>query len=307
MRIMTGLNSLSAISLALGCAALTSLSVGCASGSKKGFEGLRPSLEDTEKVEIKEPVLLRLKAEMGRVEKVAYTHRSQAKAFEEQELRHEKEEGLDFISQADTVKVGEPDSKSVSVFTQVLKIVKKDGVGDLHDFAMPEVDEKLEITADSLGKILKSGDYPPNSVFFVSPISLPEKPVSIGDTWTMDASWLSLEEMVPYQLQMVSILKGYWKCGDDTCAEIEISGDVGFQGPLKTAMDFKSTWRGRIYFALKAGTVVWSRTDSAERLLAERVRREVKSCLEAVLIEPAAFALKGMKGARCENMGKTEL
>ena len=288
-------------------ALVTGVSFGCAHTAKKSFEEIRPNLESAEKIELKEPVLLRLKAELGRLEKVAYTHRSLAKAYEETELRHEKEEGLDFISQAETLKVGEPDSKAISVFTQSLKVVKKDGVGDLHDFAMPEVDEKLEVTADSTGKILKSGDYPPNSVFYVSPISLPEKPVSVGDTWTMDASWLSLEEMVPYQLQMVSILKGFWKCGDDTCAEIEISGDVGFQGPLKTAMDFKSTWRGRIYFALKAGTVVWSRTDSAERLLADRVRRDVQSCLEATLIEPAAVALKGFKGPRCEKMGKTEL
>ncbi|RYZ77218.1 MAG: hypothetical protein EOP05_02560 [Proteobacteria bacterium] len=296
------------------CTLLASLGlVGCAHSSKSAtaaVAGLRPNLESMKPAEVKGPVTLRLKAEMGRTESVSYTHRSVAKAFEDQTLRHEKEEGLDFVSKAETLKVGTPDAKAVSVFTQSLSIVKKDGVGDLHDFAMPELDEKLEVTADSLGKILKSGDYPPESVFYVSPISLPENPVSVGDTWTMEASWLSLEEMIPYQLQMVSILKGFWQCGTgttaDTCAEIEISGDVGFQGPLTKAMNFKSSWKGRIFFALNAGTVLWSRTDSEERLIAERVRRDVDSCLEAVLIAPESLALQGLKGARCEKVPKAE-
>lgn len=298
--------------LILSTAILSSCAHKPASSGANAVAGLRPNIDSMKAAEVKGPVLLRLKAELGRNESVAYTHRSYAKAYEDQTLRHEKEEGLDFVSKAETLKVGTPDAKSISVFTQALTVVKKDGVGDMHDFAMPELDEKLEVTADSLGKILKSGDYPPESVFYVSPISLPENPVNIGDTWTMDASWMSLEEMIPYQLQMVSILKGFWQCGTgaagsataDTCAEIEISGDVGFQGPLQKAMNFKSSWRGRIYFALNAGTVLWSRTDSEERLVAERVRRDVDSCLEAVLIAPENLALQGFKGPRCEKVPK---
>ena len=264
------------------------------------------------------PVTLRLKAEMGRLEKVAYTHRSTSKSYEDQQLRHQKEDALDFTSQAETLKIEPLDSRSVQKFTQVLSVLKKDGNADLHDFAMPDLGEKLEVTADSLGHIWnvsthsgdKSGDYPPNSIFYVSPMSLPENPVSIGDTWTMQASWLSLEEMVPYQLDMVSILKGFWVCGDsktpDTCAEIEISGDVGFQGPLSQTLNFKSSWQGRIYFAINAGTVVWSRVDSEERLIADKIRRDVDSCLESSLIEPAASQLKGLKTARCETHAKNE-
>ncbi len=267
---------------------------------------VRPNAEGMAPTKLSGPVTLRLKAPVGRLEQVAYSHRATSNSFEDQQLRHHKEDSLDFVSQAETVKVSTGDAQGIQRFTQVLSVLKKDGVADLHEFAMPDLGERLEVTADSLGHIVKSGDYPPNSIFYVSPMSLPEKPVSAGDTWTMQASWLSLEEMVPYQLDMVSILKGFWTCGKDTCAEIEISGDVGFQGPLSQTLQFKSTWQGRIFFALEAGTVVWSRTDSEERLIADKVRRDVDSCLEAVLIEPSDVKLPGLKGARCEPIAKTE-
>jgi len=267
---------------------------------------MRPQAEGLAPVKLPEPVTLRLKAEMGRTEKVAYTHRATSNSYEDNQLRHKKEEALDFTSQAETLKVEPADANGIARFTQVLSVLKKDGNADLHDFAMPDLGEKLEVTADSVGHIFKSGDYPVNSIFYVPPMSLPEKAVSVGDTWTMQASWLSLEEMVPYQLDMVSILKGFWKCGSDTCAEIEISGDVTFQGPLAAAFQFKSQWHGRTYFAMNAGTVIWSRVDSDERLVAERVRRDVDSCLEAVLIEPSSEALQDLKGARCAPIQKSE-
>lgn len=281
---------------------------GCAHAQKTSApsaSALRPSAEGLVAANVAQPVTLRLKAVVGRTEVVQYTHKSDSNAYEEGQLRHHKEESLDFTSQAETLQVEPADASGVQRFTQMLSVLKKDGNADLHDFAMPDLGEKLEVTADSTGHIFKSGDYPPNSIFYVPPMSLPAKPVSIGDTWTMEASWLSLEEMVPYQLQMVSILKGFWKCGTDTCAEIEISGDVDFQGELAKAMQFNSTWHGRIFFAMDAGTVVWSRTDSDERLIADKVRRDVDSCLEAVLIQPASEAL-AIHGERCAIVKKTE-
>jgi hypothetical protein len=286
------------------------LASGCAHGPQSAeqvLEAMRPKAEGLKPVKLEEPVTLRLKAEMGRTEKVSYTHRAVSNSYEDNQLRHKKEDALDFTSQAETLKVEPADSNGVSKFTQVLTILKKDGSADLHDFAMPDLGERLEVTADSLGHIFKSGDYPPNSIFYVSPMSLPEKPVSIGDTWTMQASWLSLEDMVPYQLDMVSILKGFLACGSDTCADIEISGQVTFQGPLlQSSLQFKSQWQGRTYFAMNAGTVIWSRVDSDERLISEKVRRDVSSCLEAVLVEPQSEALQGLKGSRCEPIQKTD-
>lgn len=275
----------------------------CASKAPKNSNvEYKPLAKGLEPLKVETPVELRLKADANRVEKVSYFHRSRSRSFEDNQVRTQKDETLEFVSQATTVKV-EADKDR---FTQVLTTSGKQGAANLNDFAMPEVGEKLEVTANSRGKILKSGDYPDNSIFFVSPISLPEAAVSVGDTWTMQSNWLSLGELVPYRLDMLSILKGFWKCGAHRCAEIEISGEVGLQGPIAQSMAFKSLWRGRIYFDVDAGTVVWSRVDSDESFSSGNVRRDVSSCLEAVLTEPEDTKIPGIGKPTCQGGPTTD-
>lgn len=286
------------LALALPLALLLSA---CASSGSKNLMALPPGAKgELPTVKMKEPVFLRLKAEPKSTETVEYYHVSASRAFEEKELRHEKTETLSFTALAETTKTEKlppPDAAStegaapLERFTQSITVTKKDGTVGLHDFAMPEVGERLEVVTDSRGKILKAGDWPTNSIFYVSPISLPEEAVSVGDTWTMQASWLSLEDMVPYELDMVSILKGFVKCGNDTCADIEVNGNVGMQGALRQALVFRSEWRGRLLFALGAGTVAWSRVNSEELFAYDRVRRMVGSCLEAALREPGVSSV----------------
>ena len=257
----------------------------CASGAKTG-EPLPPGAKgELPSVKMSGPVTLRLKAEPKSSETVEYFHVSASRAFEGKELRHEKTETLTFTAQAETVK------SENERFTQAITVTKKDGTVGLHDFAMPELGERLEVVSDSRGKILKAGDWPSNSIFYVSPVSLPEQAVEVGDTWTMQSSWLSLEDMVPYELDMVSILKGFVKCGNDTCADIEVNGNVGMQGALQQTLVFRSEWRGRLLFAVNAGTVAWSRVNSEEMFAYDKVYRTVGSCLEAALREPGAASV----------------
>lgn len=273
---------------------------GCTHAGKTNAAKPPEAIINLKPLKVDGEVPLRLKADTARPEQVTYLHSSVSLSYEDNQLRHQKEERMGFVTQAETLS-SEPGNTSVpNKFTQAITVVKKDGNMDMHDFALPEVGERLEITADSRGKIIRAGDYPTNSIFYVSPISLPEKPVRVGDTWVERANWLSLEEMIPYQLDMVSILRGFWSCGVDTCAEIEISGEVGFQGPLAKTLKFNSTWRGKIYFALNAGTVIWSRTDSQERFMTDNVRRDVTACLEAVLTSPNELRLAGLGEPKCD-------
>jgi hypothetical protein len=283
--------------LVIGFAFLTVTLGGCAHRAVGTSVGARPKAEGLKEVKAEKPVALRLKAEVGRIEKVDYYHHLLSRSFEEGQVRHQKEESVEFTSQADTLKVD-----SSGEFTQVITILHKDGSVDLHGFALPEPGEKLEITANGSGKILKASGYPLDSIFYVPPISLPKDPVNVGDTWTLQANWSSLEDGVPFHLDMASILKGLWTCGKDTCAEIEVSGGVTLQPPANQVMGFKSIWRGKIYFAINAGTVVWSRTDSEETFAAEKVYRKVDSCLEAALSEPADIRLPGVAKPACEPL-----
>ncbi len=271
---------------------------GGAGGEAQGIPavGLKP-------LDLKEPVLLRLKGEIGRPEKVSYVHRTRSTSYEDVQVRHQKEETLEFVSQADTLRLlpgrGANDE---TVFTQVLSIVSKNGTMSLHDFAMPEMGENLEVTADSRGRILRAGDYPSNSIFYVPPISLPDGPVHVGDTWGLQSEWLSLEEMVPYRLDMTSILRAVSSCGAHRCASIELSGQVTLQGPLSQVMAFSSFWKGYLMFDIDAGTVVWSRVDSEEQFASGNVRRSITSCLEATLTEPVDNRLQLAAHTPCANL-----
>jgi hypothetical protein len=283
--------------LLLGALTLSLATVGCASRSQRPPDPLPPGAKgEFTSVTVKGPVQLRLKAQPKTSETIDYYHVSASRAFEGQELRHEKTETLTFTAQAETTKTETikadaaseevPQEVPIERFTQAITVLKKDGTIGLHDFAMPEVGERLELITDSRGRILKAGDWPTNSIFYVPPVSLPEDAVEVGDTWAMQSTWLSLQDMVPYELDMVSILKGFVKCGDDTCADIEVNGNVAMQGALKQTLVFRSEWRGRLLFALNAGTVSWSRINSEELFAYDKVYRTVGSCLEAALREP---------------------
>jgi hypothetical protein len=275
---------------------------GCASRGVENDIRFRPRAPEMRPLTLSSPVELKLSSEMGRVEKIAYLHRSKSASFEGAEVRSRREDSLEFTSQAETLKIDPPAGDGVTRFTQAITVVHKDGTAALRDFAMPELGERLEVVTDSSGRIIKSGDWPQNSIFYVPTVSLPNGPVSIGDTWTMQASWLSLDEMVPYQLDLVSILKGFWECGSDRCAEIELSGEVSMQGPINQLMTFRGQWRGRMFFAMNAGTVVWSRVDSEERLVTDRLRRDEIGCLEASMVEPAALKFQDVTRPSCEAM-----
>ncbi len=280
--------------------AATLVFAGCA-GAPRGGERLEAGhVLNLREVKLSEPVELNLKAELNSVEKVDYLHRSASRSFENQELRHERDETIEFTAEAFTARV-EPEH-----FTQVVTVPRKEGSVDLHDFAMPEPGESLEITLTPKAQILKASDWPRNSIFYVPPVSLPAGPVNVGDTWAMRAQWAALADQVPYELDMVSILKRFVACGEDTCAEIEVSGEVAMSRELQMSMQqtilFKSEWRGTLLFAIKAGTVLWSRVDSEELFAFERVRRDVRSCLEARLAEPLRLIPGGkFTGPACEN------
>lgn len=60
-------------------------------------------------------------------------------------------------------------------------------------------------------------------------------------------------------------------------------------------------------FAMKTGTVAWSRVDSEERFIAENVHRDVKSCLESVLKLPATVKVPaGYESPKCDPKPLTD-
>jgi hypothetical protein len=248
-------------------------------------------------LDLREPLNLRLKGELARVERARYCAKSAAKTFAGADLRGERDEATEFTVETRTVKI----DAAADRISQALKTTQKEGAMDLREFAMPEKDEKLDLILSGQGKVLRAGSFPPGSLYYVPTVSLPEAPVNVGDTWTMQAAWSPTGEDSVLRLDMLSILKGIWSCGADRCAEIEVSGGVTAAVAGRPIPGYRNDWRGRLLLNVDAGVPVWSRLESDEAFEGDRGKRMVFSSLEGTLIEPSALRPAGARLEACAS------
>lgn len=213
-----------------------------------------------------------------------YKSHSHVEIFEDQQILRERDEIVEFSAQEEVVALG-MDGRS---FTQRVKILKKDGAVELHTLGFPEEGEELETTLTTKAEVIKAGEYPKTSLFFVPPISLPAESVKVGETWTLDKEWVSMNNGIPLKLELVSVLKEVYQCGSDPigCADIEISGSVKMMGVDDSKVNFNSEIRGRLFFALGRGILVWSSIKSQEKLVTEKQLLTVRGCMGSRLQSP---------------------
>ena len=256
---------------------------GCATGLKS--------------IESEGPVNLQFKAVSGREEINQYRSSSYYEDFEEGQLVREKHEIVDFTIRS-MVKGVDPKDKSIVV---EIATTSKDGLVDLHDLAFPELNEVLEVIYSSTGEVLRAGDYPPTSVFYVPPISLPQEPVSVGDTWEFSKSWSGAKSGALTRVEIASILKGIYNCGPvGRCVEVEISGHVVFPTLDESKARFNSELWGRYLYAYEKGSVLWSKVHSEEQFLTKSGRKDIWSCMVSFLKEPAAEGIKKAQSLECD-------
>jgi hypothetical protein len=258
-----------------------------------------------ETIDVQGPFQLVLSNEEGRKEKVRYLSRTEARNFEDGQIVHQQDTETAFTVNTEILKIeagAESDPEQERVVARITTS-DKSGLMDLESLALPEPDESLLLTQTRRGTVVQAGRYPRGTVFYIPPVSLPDGPVEVGDTWVLQSEWVGIDTNVPFMLDLVSILKRFVPCGSDECAEIEISGEVRIQGSPNAslaALNFKSLTQGTVLFARKSGTVVWSRIDSLETLAADNVNRRIHSCLESVLVEPNALKPAQAQEPRCD-------
>ncbi len=309
------LSSVLALRLTLLPALLIILFLGAGCAHKAVNNDVTPLPERLAGLKVKGAVELKIGAEPGRTELVKYLSRTLTQSLEGKDVRHQEERKAAFTVET---KTGAWDEKG-DLITQSVRTVEKLGELDLRSMAMPELGESIGIILSRDGGVVNVDGYPKGTLFYVAPISLPKGVVEVGDTWDYSAQWLSLEESAPFQLDMISILKGFVTCGQsDECADIEISGEVRLSAPIDpVVVSFKNVLAGRILFARKAGVVVWSRIDSLETLQASSgaapsvveqlntqsgpVVRRVHSCLEGILVEPPTLKVAGVLSSTCDE------
>jgi hypothetical protein len=246
------------------------------------------------------PVDLKLKFPKNRIERIRYTSASVTKTYEGSQIINERAEGVDFLVQNKITDVLPNGNMNVRVET-----LSKDGQVDLRDMAFPEPNEILDMVYSINAKVLKAGRYGSESIFFVPPMSLPNGPVSIGETWTLSHKWKSQKNGVELKLELTSILKNIFLCTGspnftDRCAEIEISGDVTVPAAKQSGFELSSRNTGRLLVAISTGAFIWGDIRTEETFQSGGIRMEVRSCIESLLEEPSVERWPWRQSIKCD-------
>lgn len=279
------------------------LSQGCASLGRPG--NMRVMSDES-------PVRLELKLDPGYRDVSNYVSRTITKTYSNGQITRKIAEGLDFSVETKVMKV-DPLNK---LSTLELTTLKKDGKADLSDFAMPELGEKLNLVLSSTGQVIKAGDFPPGTIYYIPPVSLPADEVKVGDTWPLRADWVSLRNGVPMRMELVSILKTLRDCGSaGPCAEIELSGGVaildgksskissGSSSENDLRVRFRSEMKGRLIISITNGSVLYSIVRSDETLSGEKESVETSSCMLSYIAEPDSGKIMRGSSVNCDAAG----
>lgn len=238
-------------------------------------------------VDITKPVKIALLPEIGREERTQFHSRAVNRIYKDGRLLKKVEDVLDFEVESEVISV-DPMADKIEVRIETMN---KSGSGDLQEFAFPEPGQELKLVINSRTEVLKAGDYPKDSIFYVPALPLPKNKVEIGDSWTMDAAWVTSTQKFPLKMGVVGILKEFRKCEGTQCALIEISGDVQLNGIKDPQLKLKSELRGHMLFSLSRGTVIWSHIRSDQVFHIGNVRNELNSCLSSYIKKPKVSEL----------------
>jgi hypothetical protein len=251
------------------------------------------------------PIDLSIKGQPDRQDKVLVRSQSIETTHEQGQMTQEREETVEFTLAIKTTEV-----KPGQEIHQDISVIEKNGTVDLHSMAYPELGETLNVIMTPDARILKSGDKPKDSIFFIPPIPIPDKPVPVGDTWTKKWEWVA-SSGIPLQLDLIGIVKGVYPCGGTakkSCVLVELSGDVAVRGQALVGLALESKISGYIFYEPATGSVIWSDIRNKESLVSDGGNRvDIDSCLESVLVEPKedrwVHSAKPTCGARTDSLG----
>jgi hypothetical protein len=237
-----------------------------------------------------------LKGEAGQAETISYFTKSIVKQSTTDQITREKHEETSFTVQVRTEHV----DKSSGHLHQTVVVTEKEGPMELNDMAFPQLNEKMDVIYTPDAKVIKAGAYPPGGVFYVPPISLPERAVEIGETWNMQSQWRNFHNGIVMQLDLVTIFKSLVACGEaEQCADLEVSGKVSLP-QLRGDFTLENQLRGRILFAINKGGVIWSEIHNKEIFQSEDLNVETESCLRSLLKDAKTFKKLEGQNKECE-------
>lgn len=204
-----------------------------------------------------------------------YFSDSKTQIIKNGELADSQDETVIFKVRTETTKI---DEKNKSVFQKQTTLTKQGG-SKLNEMGFPELKQSISFVYSPSGEVLKAGDFPKTSLFYIPAVPLPDRPVAVGDTWETTYKWIGLSNNIPLEANILTIFKGLEKCDDGNCALLEVSGEVKIMGFASDKSDFRSEIKGKILYALEQGEVWQSHVQTAEVLISGKNRVQVFSCV----------------------------
>jgi hypothetical protein len=231
----------------------------------------------TSQIETQDPISLNLEGVPGHKDLYSIHSQTLVENVSPDKLLRQKIETVEFDVATQIEKV----DKKNSTIEMETTTTKKDGSLSLNDMAYPELDETIDFVFDKRGRVLHAGRYSPDTIFFVSPLPLPDRPVKVGDTWTYETEWVTQDSRLPMKIQLVMVLKKALKCYDkEYCAEVEWSGRV-FSDELK--MPIVSHINGYTLYRPKTGSQIWTWSRNEEQMEMQGVKMRVSTCIQSIL------------------------
>jgi len=228
------------------------------------------------------PLKLEVRGEEGRKELTHHCSTAVSSYYDRQALRRQKIERVEF--KTDTL-IGKTDPKTHDLF-QLIATVEKDGAIPLHDLAFPEVGEQIDFIFTPTGQVVKAGNAPKGSLFFVAPLPFPEKPVVVGSKWRDVAKWKSLNNSMQFTAVTDSEVTGQKPCGISQCVVVRVTGEVHMPEKVERSNHFKHRLGGTYLYEPLKGILVWAEFASTESIMSGGDKVEVVSRLRSALEEP---------------------
>ncbi len=227
--------------------------------------------------ETNRPISLRFEGVKGHKDLYSIHSQTVVENISPDKLLHQKIDMVEFDVQTEISKI---DSKNSTIEVNS-KTIKKEGHLSLHDMAYPELNETIHFVFDRQGRVLRAGDHPSDTIFYIPPLPLPETEVKVGDTWTYEKEWRTQQSLVPMKLQLVMVLKKVINCyRNEKCVEIEWSGKVS---PADEGLPIESLIVGYTLYRPKTASQIWTWSRNEEKLKLQGVDMKVSTCVHSIL------------------------
>lgn len=232
--------------------------------------------QDETPLALNSPMKFEISGEKGYREKQKYFYSSHQKTYEGKQIAHERSENTEFAVENEIISV----SKDPRYIEVKQKTIEKSGPADLEQMAFPELNETLAFRYNPWGDVLKAGDKPPFSIFFVSPVPLPQRPIQVGDTWEYKGSWIDYNQGIEMNVNLIGVLRETISCYDnEICLNLEYSGNVELPEKLQKAAKFKGKVLAKFILRPKNFSVLRSEIYNTEYLARDDFTMDIKSCI----------------------------